>query len=202
MKAKEVLKLLNITRVTLHNYVKNGIIKTDSKVNGFYNYNEDSVYSIINKNIKRKTVIYSRVSTSKQKVDLENQINVLKECLNKNNIPIDDIYADIGSGINLERKEFQRLLNDVIDRKIKVVYITYKDRLSELSFDLIKNLFKKFNCEIKVLNKNENKQLIEKEIFTEIIDLIRCFSMKMHSSRRKEKLNLIEKDLNLENDVE
>ena len=54
MKAKEVLKLLNITRVTLHNYVKNGIIKTDSKVNGFYNYNEDSVYSIINKNIKKK----------------------------------------------------------------------------------------------------------------------------------------------------
>ena len=200
MKAKEVLKLLNITRVTLHNYVKNGIIKTDSKVNGFYNYNEDSVYSIINKNIKRKTVIYSRVSTSKQKVDLENQINVLKECLNKKNIPIDDIYADIGSGINLERKEFQRLLNDVTDRKIKVVYITYKDRLSRLSFDLIKNLFKKFNCEIKVLNEIENKQLIEKEIFNEIINLIHCFSMKMYSSRRKEKLNLIEKDLNLEND--
>lgn len=201
MKAKEVLKLLNITRVTLHNYVKNGIIKTDSKVNGFYNYNEDSVYSIINKNIKRKTVIYSRVSTSKQKVDLENQINVLKECLNKNNIPIDDIYTDIGSGINLERKEFQRLLNDVTDRKIKVVYITYKDRLSRLSFDLIKNLFKKFNCEIKVLNEIENKQLIEKEIFNEIINLIHCFSMKMYSSRRKEKLNLIEKDLNLENDI-
>ena len=201
MKAKEVLKLLNITRVTLHNYVKNGFIKIDSKVNGFYNYNEDSVYSIINKNIKRKTVIYSRVSTSKQKVDLENQINVLKECLNKNNIPIDDIYVDIGSGINLERKEFQRLLNDVTDRKIKVVYITYKDRLSRLSFDLIKNLFKKFNCEIKVLNEIENKQLIEKEIFNEIINLIHCFSMKMYSSRRKEKLNLIEKDLSLENDI-
>ena len=202
MKAKEVLKLLNITRVTLHNYVKNGIIKIDSKVNGFYNYNEDSVYSIINKNIKRKTVIYSRVSTSNQKGDLENQVNILKECLNKNNISIDDIYADIGSGINLERKEFQRLLNDVTDRKIKVVYITYKDRLSRLSFDLIKNLFKKFNCEIKVLNEIENKQLIEKEIFTEIINLIHCFSMKMYSSRRKEKLNLIEKDLNLENDIE
>lgn len=52
MKAKEVLKLLNIARVTLHNYVKNEIIKIDSEVNGFYN--EDSVYSIINKNIKRK----------------------------------------------------------------------------------------------------------------------------------------------------
>ena len=88
----------------------------------------------------------------------------------------------------------------ITDRKIKVVYITYKDRLSRLSFDLIKNLFKKFNCEIKVLNEVENKQLIEKEIFNEIINLIHCFSMKMYSSRRKEKLKLIEKDLNLEND--
>ena len=88
----------------------------------------------------------------------------------------------------------------ITDRKIKVVYITYKDRLSRLSFDLIKNLFKKFNCEIKVLNEVENKQLIEKEIFNEIINLIHCFSMKMYSNRRKEKLKLIEKDLNLEND--
>ena len=49
-------------------------------------------------------------------------------------------------------------------------------------------------------NEIENKQLIEKEIFNEIINLIHCFSMKMYSSRRKEKLKLIEKDLSLEHD--
>ena len=35
----------------------------------------------------------------------------------------------------------------------------------------------------------------------EIITLLYCFSMKMYSNRRKEKLNLIKKELELENSV-
>ena len=65
---------------------------------------------------------------------------------------------------------------------------------------MFEELFKKFNCEIIVLNKIDNEQEIEKEIIGEIIDLIRCFSMKVYSNRRKEKLTLVEKDLRLEND--
>ena len=65
---------------------------------------------------------------------------------------------------------------------------------------MFEELFKKFNCEIIVLNKIDNKQEVEKEIIGEIIDLIHCFSMKVYSNRRKEKLTLVEKDLRLEND--
>ena len=65
---------------------------------------------------------------------------------------------------------------------------------------MFEELFKKFNCEIIVLNKIDNEQEIEKEIIGEIIDLIHCFSMKVYSNRRKEKLTLVEKDLRLEND--
>jgi len=32
-----------------------------------YDYDRDSVYAFLNKDIQRKTVIYARVSTSKQK---------------------------------------------------------------------------------------------------------------------------------------
>lgn len=51
MRAKEVLKILGITRPTLCKYVKQGIIKVDSIVNGQYRYNAESVYKILN-NIK------------------------------------------------------------------------------------------------------------------------------------------------------
>ena len=64
--------------------------------------------------------------------------------------------------------------------------------------DVFKNLFSKFNCEIIVLNEIDDEKLIEKEIFTEIVNLIHCFSMKMYFSRRKEKLKLIEKELKQE----
>lgn len=35
----------------------------------------------------------------------------------------------------------------------------------------------------------------EKEIFSDIISLLHCFSMRLYSKRRKTKLNLISQDL-------
>ena len=49
MRAKEVMKILQITRPTLSKYVKQGLIKVDAIINGQYRYNEDSVYALINK---------------------------------------------------------------------------------------------------------------------------------------------------------
>ena len=200
MKSYKVLKLLNITRPTLSRYVKEKIVKYKVQPNGFYDYDEESVYKILNKSIERKNVIYTRVSTQKQKTDLENQKKIVEKYCIENGIKISDIYSDIGSGINFDRKEFQRLLDDVVNHKISKIYITYKDRLSRVSFDMFKNLFSNFNCEIVVLNDIEDAQTIEKEIFNEIISLIHCFAMKVYSSRRKKKLKCVEDDLKIEDD--
>lgn len=47
MKAKEVLKILNITRPTLCKYVKQGLIQIDACINGQYRYNDKSVYDLL-----------------------------------------------------------------------------------------------------------------------------------------------------------
>ena len=47
--------------------------------NGHYNYNEEDVYKFLNKDVQRKTYIYASVSTPKQKADLKNQIQLLKQ---------------------------------------------------------------------------------------------------------------------------
>ena len=202
MKCKKVLSFLNITRQTLCKYVKTNKIQVIKLPSGQYDYVDESVYKILNKNIERKNVIYSRVSTPKQKKDLENQTILLKEFCLKNGYKISDIYSDIGSGINFDRKEFQRLVNDVVNHRISKVFITYKDRLSRISFDMFKNLFDNFNCEIVVVNDVEDNKLVEKEIFNEIISLIHCFVMRVYSSRRKKKLKCVEEDLKIETDDE
>ena len=46
MKAKEVMRVLDITRPTLCSYVKKGLIKIDSQINGQYKYNRESVYKL------------------------------------------------------------------------------------------------------------------------------------------------------------
>ncbi|MFX0205578.1 MAG: recombinase family protein [Candidatus Hodarchaeota archaeon] len=57
--------------------------------------------------VERKTYLYARVSTYKQKADLWNQIDNLQQWAIKNGYPIHSIYKDIASGISFEkRKDF------------------------------------------------------------------------------------------------
>lgn len=202
MKAGEVIRLLHICKSTLTKYRKQGIIKSIMLPSGRFIYNDNDVFTLLTKEKKRDIAIYGRVSTSKQKKDLDNQMETLRQFCSKNGIIINKEYSDIASGLNLDRKEFSKLLDDVTSYKIQTLYVTYKDRLTRLSFDMIKSLFSKFGCEIVVLNEINDSKQIEKEIFEEIISLLHCFSMKMYSKRRKEKLKLVEKELKLENEID
>lgn len=185
MKANEVLKLLGISRPTLTKYVKEGKISVVKLDNGRYDYDETSVYKIINKGIERKTYIYARVSTSKQKPDLENQIEMLKQFCFSNGYKIGAVFSDVASGISFEkRKGFFEMLDDIISGKVEKVVITYKDRLSRVGFELFSHLFKKFNCEIIVMSEVGSHKLDSQEIFEEIISLLHCYSMKLYSKRK------------------
>ena len=186
MKAKQVLSLLQITRPTLTRYVKNGTLQVRKMPNGQYDYQEDSVYFLLNKNVPRKTVIYCRVSTSKQKKDLENQVDLVKTYCFSNGLKISGVYTDIASGISFEkRKSFFTMLDDILEHKIEKVVITYKDRLSRVGFGLFKYLFAKFNTEIVVISEVGSVTLDRKEIFEEIVSMLHCYSMKLNSSRKK-----------------
>lgn len=192
MRTKEVLRILHITRPTLTKYVKNKVIRVSKLPNGRYDYNEEDVYRFLNKDCKRKTVIYARVSTKKQKRDLENQINLLKQFCFSNGYCVNDIYSDIASGISFEnRLDFFKLLDEIIAGKVDKVLITYKDRLSRVGFDLFKHLFLRFNTQIIVLSEVGNPKLDSEEIFEEIISLLHCYSMKLYSKQNQAKVKEI-----------
>jgi predicted site-specific integrase-resolvase len=189
MKSKEVLSLLRITRPTLCKYVKEGIIEANLLPNGQYDYDAESVYAFLNKDIERKTVLYCRVSTSKQKQDLINQEEILKQYCFSNGIRINQIYSDVASGINFEgRTNFFNMLDEIIAGRVKKVIITYKDRLSRVGFSLFTYLFKKYNCEIVVVSEIGSTKLDSEEIFEEIVSLLHCYSAKLYSKRRVSKI--------------
>ena len=195
MKANKVLKILNVTRPTLVKYVKDGTIRTTTLPNGTYDYNDEDVYLKSGRTKERVSVIYSRVSTAKQKVDLENQEKTLINWCNANGIKIARSYKDVASGMNFDRKQFMSMLDDILEYKVDAVYITYKDRLSRISFDMFQKLFGEFGCKIVVIIDTEDAKSNETEIFEEIISMLHCFAMKMYSKRRKKKLQLIKEDL-------
>lgn len=186
MLSKDVLRVLGITRPTLTKYVKEGIIHVRVLPNKRYDYDEGDVYKFLNKGLKRKTFIYARVSTPKQNVDLENQIELLKQFCFANGYVIAGIYSDIASGISFEKRaDFFELLDEVLSGKVERVVITYKDRLSRVGFELFNHLFKKYNCEIIVMSEVGSTKLDSQEVFEEIVSLLHCYSMKLYSNRRR-----------------
>lgn len=186
MLAKNVLRILGITRPTLTKYVKEGIIRVKILPNKRYDYNEEDVYNFLNKDVKRKTVIYARVSTAKQKSDLENQIENLKQFCFSNGYVIAGIFSDTAGGISFEkRNDFLEMLDEIIEGKIERVVISYKDRLTRVGFELFNHLFQKYNCEIVVMSEVGSIKLDSQEIFEDIVNLLHCYSMKLYRSRRR-----------------
>lgn len=181
MKAKEVMRLLGVTRVTLCTYVKKGLIKKNNLPNGRYDYDEDSVYEFLGEKKPRVNVIYARVSTHKQKNDLLRQVNKLEEYCYNYSIDIETTYQEIASGISFERNEFNLLLQRIFNHEIDSVYITNRDRLTRLSFITMKNIFEQFGTQIITINGDlEYKD----ELMEELLNITHLFSTKMYANRK------------------
>lgn len=201
MKAKQVLNILGICRQTLCNYVKQGKIKINSKYSRtFYDYDDDSVYALIGKNAinsNKQIVSYARVSTQAQKQQLEEQnMRIYNSCINRN-IQLSKQYFDIKSGMNSDRPEFQKLIQEVIKGNISLIVIENKDRLIRFNYDLLENIFKYFGCNILVLNDILENKTYEQELSEDFISIIHYFTMKNYSHRRK--LNKLRKELEINN---
>ena len=199
MKYKEAEKILKVNRATIYRYVKTGKLRVTQISEHRYNYNDDDVFKLAGLTEERKAVIYARVSTAKQQKDLENQISTIRQYANSIGYKIDKVYSDIASGMSYDRGEFKSLLSDVLSFKIKTIVISNKDRFSRISFNMWKELFESYNCNIIVMNDDiDSSESAEKEIFEDIISLINCFTMKMCSKRRKNKLKMIKENLEVE----
>lgn len=187
---------MRVTRPTLTKYVKEGLIKVTTKGNGQYDYDSDSVYKLLNKDIERKTYIYARVSTTKQKKDLESQIQLLKTFCFQNGYVLNGVYQDIASGISFEkRKEFFDLLEEVLAGKVKRVIITYKDRLSRVGFELFSYLFTKHGCELIVMSEVGSTELDSDEVFDDVVHLLDSYSLTLYSKHKNKLIKeLLEDD--------
>lgn len=196
----EVLNIFKIDSQTLYRWRKSGKIKSVHISSRKIMYEKESVNKLlgiksIEEKNKRKNILYCRVSSTKQKDDLEKQKQILSDFCNANGYIIDEIYSEIASGMNEDRIEFNKLIDLVINEEVENIYITYQDRLIRFGYKYFENLFDKFGTKIIVLNNTINQESFEQELSNDLISIIHHFSMKMYSNRRKQ-LQQAEKILN------
>ena len=202
--SKEIKQQLQISGVTLMKWKNSGKIQYKKLSNKKILYDLDSLNTTTenSNNLNIKNVIYARVSSGGQKDDLNNQIEIIKNYMLNNGIKVDDIYYDIASGMNENRKSFNELIEQIFKREIKNVYITFKDRLSRFGFNYFKSIFNYFGTNIIILdNQEETNKTYQQELTEDLIAIIHSYSMKLYVNRKK-KLKEIEKILNDKNFLE
>lgn len=178
-KRKEVLIALKITYPTLYKMAERGEIETVKiGCNTVYNLGKYLKERKIN-NKERERIIYCRVSSSKQKEDLNRQIKSMKE-----KYPNNEIITDIGSGLNFNRKGLQKIIEKAINGEIEELVIAYKDRLCRFGYDLIEMLIKKYSDgKITILNKEEEKTPTE-ELTEDVVAIMNVYVAKVNGLRK------------------
>lgn len=179
---KEASKKLGVHWQTLKNWDKQGKIKTIrspggkryydisdfiNKIEGTNNINEE--LEIEN---KRKKICYCRVSSHSQKIELENQIKYMKD-----KYPEHEILYDIGSGINFNRHNLNKIINYGIKNELEELAIAYKDRLCRIGYELIENILKEYS-NTNIIIENDEIKSPEEELTTDLIEIITVFSSK------------------------
>ena len=134
---------------------------------------------------KRKVVAYARVSTNSQRDDLKNQIDFIRQYVNAKGVVLDETMTDVGSGLNYNRKKWNKLLEEVMNNQIDTIYITYKDRFIRFGYDWFENLCKKHGTEIIVLNNIDTSP--DKELVDDLISIIHVFSCRLYGLRKYKK---------------
>lgn len=184
MKAKEVMLKYSICRETLCRWVKTGKIRYNLTPTGRYDYIDKIEHNV---EINRKTVIYARCSTTGQKDNLERQIERLKSFASAKGFTINQVYSEIASALNYNRKEYRKLYKDIVSNNIETIIIEYKDRLLRIGFTDFEELCKLFNVNLIVIDETNDKSK-HQEIVEDMVAIIHHFSSKIYSTRKRKKI--------------
>lgn len=182
-------KMLGVTPQTLRNWDKSGKLHPHHTTgNGHRYYSDEQLQAIVKESKKKLVIGYCRVSSQKQKDDLQRQVENLRLYLLAQGKPF-EIIQDIGSGINYKRKGLLELLIRINNNEVEKVVVLYKDRLLRFGFELIENIAKLHDCVIEVVDNEPKPE--QQELVEDLVQIITVFSCKLQGKRANKAKKMI-----------
>jgi predicted site-specific integrase-resolvase len=136
----------------------------------------------------KKVIGYCRVSSHKQKDDLERQIENVKTYMIAKGYSF-DVITDIGSGINYNKKGLNQLIDMITNSEAEKIVILYKDRLLRFGFEIIENLCNKYGTTIEIIDNTEKTE--EQELVEDLIQIVTVFSCRLQGKRANKAKKMI-----------
>jgi putative resolvase len=197
LSAHQATKKLGVSSDTLRRWLKQGKITAKTSPSGTRLYNISIFPELTSQNVEttttttaatttKKGFLYARVSSIKQKEDLERQKQLLSS-----RFPTYELVSDIGSGVNFKRPGLKTLLEQSSRRVVSEIVVTHRDRLCRFAFDLIQYVLSLHATKIVVLFNDATSD--EHELSQDILAINTVFICRLQGKRaalhRRERQN-------------
>ena len=109
-----------------------------------------ALLGVADSNTIKRGYVYARVSSIKQRPDLDRQITDLQQAY-----PQHVLVKDIASGVNFKRQGLRTLLERALAGMVSEVVVMHRDRLARLGYDLLEFIFSKVGVRLVVHSRDE-----------------------------------------------
>jgi len=187
LRQSEIKKFYKIDRVSLYSYENQGILKSYKTPGKHRRYLKEDIEKLLGlQNVdSRKVACYARVSTKKQEENLQRQVERLRTYCDKKGYSSITFYSDIASGLNDNRRQFNKLLDQVVKQNINTIVVEYKDRLCRFGLNILHNLLKGYGCTIEIVNNEQ--EVSNNELVEDVLSIITSYSARLYGKRSHKK---------------
>ena len=206
-KTGEVADILHLHYQTVIRYDNEGILKFQRNESNrrvmfkedLLNYLEEKGLLLDDTAVLKKDVIYCRVSSHDQqtKSDLDRQVVKLMEYAQDYQLQNPIILKEVGSGLNDQRKQIQKLIRMILRKEVSRIFITYKDCFTRFGYHYLETICDECGVEIHVMSDEETSKSAQEEMVEDMMALIASFSVKLDGMRSKAKKNIIKQIENI-----
>jgi len=134
-----------------------------------------------------RTVVYARVSSHDQRSDLDRQVARLTEWVTEHKMAVDEVVAEVGSGMNGRRRKLARLLSDPLSTTIVV---EHRDRLARFGVEHLEAALSAQGRRVVVVDDGE----VDDDLVRDMTEVLTSFCARLYGRRGAR--NRAEKALN------
>jgi len=177
---KEFGELIGKSVITLQKWDRKGILKAHRSLTNrrYYTHDHYLTYRGLVAQEQGLTIAYSRVSGVAQKPDLVNQVKALEVYCNQHTIQVDEWMQDIGSGLNYQRKQFNRLMEMVELGQVRRIVLAHRDRLVRFGYGYFETFCERHHTDLVVIDGETLSP--EQELVQDLVTILSVFSARLH----------------------